>query len=91
MDMERVFRQPKLLRARTSLDPQEFARREAGLESLLAAERHERPHDGRTRQRALGCGGATRKLPTARAKLFFLLFYCKSAIRSRKSGACSAR
>ena len=75
MDIERVCRQPKLLRALTSLDPQEFARIEAGLESLLAAERQERTHDGRVRQRAFGCGGATSKLPTARAKLFFLLFY----------------
>ena len=75
--MERVFRKPKLLRALTSLDAQEFARLEAGLESLLAAERQERTHDGRTRRRAFGCGGATSKLPTVRAKLFFLLFYFK--------------
>ena len=77
MDMERVFRKPKLLRALTSLDPQEFARLAASLESLLAAERQERTHDGRIRQRASGCGGATSKLPTVRAKLFFLLFYFK--------------
>ena len=77
MDMERVFRKPKLLRALTSLDPQEFARLEVGLESLLTAGRLERTHDGRTRQRAFGCGGATSKLPTTRAKLFFLLFYFK--------------
>ena len=44
--MERVFRKPKLLRALTSLDPQEFARLATGLESQLAAERHERTHDG---------------------------------------------
>ena len=77
MDMERVFRKPKLLRALTSLDPQEFVRLAAGLESLLAAGRQERTHDGRERQRAFGCGGATSKLPTARAKLFFLLFSFK--------------
>ena len=77
MDIERVFRKPKLLRALTSLDPQEFTRLAVGLEGLLAAERGERTHDGRTRQRAFGCGGATSKLPTARAKLFFLLFYFK--------------
>ena len=77
MDLERVFRRPKLLRALTSLDPQEFTRLEAGLESLLVAARQEHTHDGRTRQRAFGCGGATSKLPTARAKLFFLLFYFK--------------
>ena len=77
MDMERVFRQPTLLRALTSLEAQEFARLETGLESLLAAERQACTHDGRPRQRAFGCGGATSKLPTARAKLFFLLFYFK--------------
>ena len=75
--MERVFRKPKLLRALTSLDPQEFTRLEAGLESLLAAGRLERTHDARIRQRAFGCGGATSKLPSARAKLFCLLFYFK--------------
>lgn len=72
--MERVIRKPKLLRALTSLDPGEFARLEAGLERLLAAERQERTHDGRKRQRTFGAGGETSKLPTARAKLFFLLF-----------------
>ena len=77
MDIERVFRKPKLLRALTSLDVQEFARLEAGLEALLASERQERTHDGRTRQRAFGCGGATSRLPTVRSKLFFLLFYFK--------------
>ena len=77
MDIERVFRKPKVLRALTSLDAQEFSRMEAGLEALLAVARQERTHDGQVRQRAFGCGGATSKLPTARAKLFFLLFYFK--------------
>ncbi len=76
--MDVVFRKPKLLRALTTLDPGEFARLEAGLAEALAEQRAQCRHDGGARQRAAGAGGATSKLPTARAKLFFLLFYFKS-------------
>ena len=48
-----------------------------GLEMLLAAGRLERRHDGLPRQRAFGAGGETSKLPTAAAKLLFILFYFK--------------
>ena len=75
--METVFGKARLLRALTSLDRVEFARLEEGLEKLLVAERAERRHDGLPRQRAFGAGGETSKLPTAAAKLLFLLFYFK--------------
>ena len=76
--MDVVFRKPRLLRALTSLDLAEFVRLEAGLETLLAAERCERTHAGGVRQRAYGAGGEQSKLPTARHKLLFILFYFKS-------------
>ena len=77
MNMEKVLGKARVLRALTSLDRGEFARLEAGLEKLLA-DRRERRHDGGVRQRAFGAGGETSKLPTARAKLFFVLFYFKA-------------
>lgn len=77
MNIEKVLGKARVLRALTSLDRGEFARLEAGLEKLLA-ERQERRHDGGVRQRAFGAGGETSKLPTARAKLFFVLFYFKA-------------
>ena len=78
MNMDAAFGKARLLRALTSLDRAEFARLEAGLEKLLAEERLARRHDGGVRQRAFGAGGETSKLPTARAKLFFVLFYFKA-------------
>ena len=76
--MDVVFRKPRLLRALTSLDLGEFVRLEAGLEALLVAARAEHTHDGGVRQRAYGAGADKSKLPTARHKLLFILFYCKS-------------
>ena len=70
-----VLRNRRLLRALTALDRVEFVRLEMGLEMLLAAGRLEHRHDGQPRQRALGAGGEASKLPTAAAKLVFLLFY----------------
>jgi len=78
MNMDAVFRKPRLLRALTSLDLGEFVRLEAGLEALLASERQERTHVGGVRQRAYGAGGEKSKLPTACHKLLFILFYFKS-------------
>ena len=75
--MDVVLRNRRLLRALTSLDRAEFVRLESGLERLLAAGRLERRHDGLPRQRAFGAGGETSKLPTAAAKLLFILFYFK--------------
>ena len=77
MDMDKVLRNRRLLRALTSLDREEFVRLEMGLEMLLAAGRLEQRHDGLPRQRAFGAGGEKSKLPTAAAKLLFLLFYFK--------------
>ena len=76
--MDVVFCKPRLLRALTSLDLGEFVRLEAGMETLLVAERSEHTHDGRVRQRAFGAGADKSKLPTARHKLLFILFYFKS-------------
>ena len=77
MNMHVVLRNRRLLRALTLLDRAEFVRLETGLEALLAAGRLERRHDGLPRQRAFGAGGETSKLPTAAAKLLFILFYFK--------------
>ena len=86
--MEVAFRKVRVLRALTSLEPAEFARLEAGLEKLLAGQRQERRHDGGVRQRAFGAGGETSKLPTARAKLFFVLFTSRPTL-CRRSWRCS--
>jgi hypothetical protein len=67
MNMDVVFRKPKLLRALTSLDAREFARLEAGLEEWLALERQERTQDGAKRQRAYGAGNVG-KLPVRRSR-----------------------
>jgi len=78
MKIDVVFGKARLLRAMTSLEAAEFTRLEAGLEKLLTEERQARRYDGGVRQRAYGAGGDTSKLPTARAKLLFLLFYFKA-------------
>ena len=75
--MEVVLRNRRLLRALTSLDREEFVRLEMGLETLLVAQRLEARHDGLPRRRAYGAGGETSKLPTAAAKVLFILFYFK--------------
>ena len=75
--MDMVLRNRRLLRALTSLDRPEFVRLEMGLEMLLVAQRMECRHDGLARQRAYGAGGESSKLPTAAAKLVFILFYFK--------------
>ena len=80
MDMERVFRKPKLLRTLTSLDAGEFERLLAAFEVAWQAQRTERNYAGQTRQRAVGAGHQG-TLPTAQAKLFFALFYCKCYLR----------
>ncbi len=77
MKMEVVFRRPKLLRALTSLGPQEFARLEEALEAPLASERLERTHNGAKRQRAYGARNLGR-LPATREKLLFILFCFKA-------------
>ena len=76
MDMARVFRKPKLLRTLTTLDPGEFERLLLAFEAAWRTQRGERTHEGQARQRKLG-GGFKGTLSTARAKLFFVLFYFK--------------
>ncbi len=74
--MERVFAKPKVLRALTSLEAGEFARLLELFEAQHALTRQRRTWDGQDRQRAPGAGNAG-ALPTARAKLLFILFYFK--------------
>jgi hypothetical protein len=73
MEMERVVRKPKLLRALSSLEPGEFERLLGLFEAQLATQRSKQTWDGQERQRAPGAGNLG-ALPTTRTKLFFLLF-----------------
>ena len=76
MNLERVFRKPKLLRTLTTLDPGEFERLAAAFDVAWQAQRDQRTFDGQARRRQRG-GGAKGTFPTTRAKLFFVLFYFK--------------
>ena len=79
MNLARILRQPRLLRALTSLDQDEFSRL---LGSFEAAWTQTTRGDGALtsrgaqRQRGWGAGSAGR-LPTAADKLLFILFYFK--------------
>ena len=77
MDMEAVFRKPRLLRALTSLDAGEFARLLAAFEQESQARRGQFNRFGERRQRAPGATGNAGVLPTAKTRLFFVLFYFK--------------
>ena len=76
MDMERVFRKPKLLRTLTTLDAGEFERLLGAFEAAWQAQRSGRNYAGQTRQRAVGAGHRG-TFATSRKKLFFVLFYFK--------------
>ena len=76
MNLEPVFRKPKLLRTLTTLDPAEFERLAAAFDTAWQAQREERTFDGQERRRKRG-GGHKGTFPTTRAKLFFVLFYFK--------------
>lgn len=76
MDIERIFRKPKLLRSLTTLDAGEFERLAAAFEAAWQAQRAAHTFDGQKRRRKVG-GGDKSKLPGTREKLFFLLFYFK--------------
>ena len=76
MDIERVFRKPKLLRTLTTLDPGEFERLLVAFDAAWQSRRHGQNYAGQARQRQPGAGHKG-KLATARAKLFFLLLYFK--------------
>ena len=75
--MEAVFRKPKLLRALTSLDADEFARLLAAFEQASQAQRGQFNRFGQKRQRAPGATGNAGVLSTSKARLFFVLFYFK--------------
>ena len=77
MDMEAVFRKPKLLRALTSLDAGEFGRLLAAFEQESQARRGRFNRFGEQRQRAPGATGNAGVLSTSKARLFFVLFYFK--------------
>ena len=77
MDMEAVFRKPRLLRALTSLDAGEFARLLAAFEQASQVRRGQFNRFGEQRQRAPGATGNAGVLSTPKARLFFVLFYFK--------------
>src|ERR1700709_356150 len=76
MDIERVFRKPRLLRTLTTLDPGEFERLLVAFDAVWQTRRLGANYAGQTRQRQPGAGHKG-TFPTARAKLFFVLFYFK--------------
>ena len=77
MDMEVVFRKPRLMRALTSLDAGEFARLLGAFEQEVQARRGRFNRFGQERQRAPGATGNAGVLSTPKARLFFVLFYFK--------------
>ena len=76
MNMEPVFRKPKLLRTLTTLDLAEFERLAVAFDTVWQAKRDKRTFDGQERRRKRG-GGYKGTFPTTHAKLFFVLFYFK--------------
>lgn len=80
MNVERILRRPRLLRATTSLDLAEFERLLPAFEAAwMEASRGAQvlTKRGTVRQRAYGAGSKG-VLPTAADKLLFILFYFKS-------------
>ena len=77
MDMEVVFRKPRLLRALTSLEGGEFTRLLEAFEQESQARRGRFNRFGQERQRAPGATGNAGVLSTPKARLFFVLFYFK--------------
>ena len=76
MDIERVLRKPRLLRALTSLDLAEFELLAKAMEAVWQEQRTAANFAGQARQRRVGAGAAG-ALPSMQAKLFFILFYFK--------------
>ena len=71
MDMEAVFRKPRLLRALTGLDASEPAELLAAFEQEAQARRGQVNRFGQPRQRAPGATGNAGMLPAVKARLFF--------------------
>ena len=76
MNLEAVLSQPKLIRAVTSLDADEFETLAQTFQRQWDAALARRTAEGQPRQRVPGAG-AKGVLSTARHKLFFILLYCK--------------
>ena len=77
MDMDVVFRKPRLLRALSSLEADEFTRLLAAFEQEGQARRGRFNRFGPERQRAPGATGNAGVLSPPTARLFFVLFYFK--------------
>jgi hypothetical protein len=73
LNLERIFKQERLLRAMTGLNQKAF---EALLPSFAQAYEQSRLKPNDERQRAVG-GGRKATLRTSREKLFYILLYCK--------------
>jgi len=73
LDIKRILKQERLLRAMTGLNRRAF---EALLPSFSQAYCQSLIKPGQTRQRAPG-GGRQGRLKTPEVKLFYALFYCK--------------
>lgn len=76
MNLETILSQPKVIRALTSLDADEFEDLAQAFDVQWQAALARRTAEGTARQRAPG-GGTKGALPTARHKLLFILLYCK--------------
>jgi hypothetical protein len=73
MNIQRIAKDPRLCKALTGLSHQEFSDLVPAFEKALYELRAQKPK----RKRKVG-GGRLGKLPTAHAKLFFILFYLKT-------------
>lgn len=73
LDIERILRQDRLMRAMTGLNRQAF---EALLPSFAAAYRESLRQTPKPRQRAFG-GGRKARLDSIESKLIYILVYCK--------------
>lgn len=73
MNMQKLSRDPRAMKALTGLSHQEFADLIPAFEKGYLDEQRRKPN----RQRKVG-GGKKGKLPTMESKLFFILFYVKA-------------
>lgn len=73
MNIQKLSRDPRAMKALTGLSYQEFANLIPSFEKAYLDEQRHKPN----RQRKVG-GGKKGKLPTTESKLFFILFYIKT-------------
>lgn len=76
MKLDAFLNRPRMMRAVTSLEADEFEQLAGKLEALLERMTKKRTVEGQPRERARG-GGAKGALPTAQHKLLFILVYFK--------------